>query len=116
MIRSNGNPEISRMVQQERAQKAAKRRRKLREARYRQMGEVKFYDSDRWRLVRYKALKNANGKCQCCGRSGKETVLHVDHIKPRSYFPELAFDLNNLQVLCKDCNLGKSNTDVTDWR
>ena len=51
-----------------------------------------------------------------CGASGKQTVLHVDHIKPRSKYPELALDPNNLQVLCKDCNLGKSNLYNTDWR
>lgn len=26
------------------------------------------------------------------------------------------FDKNNLQVLCEDCNLGKSNGDSIDWR
>lgn len=42
--------------------------------------------------------------------------LHVDHIKPKSLFLHLAYDLNNLQVLCEDCNMGKSNKDDTDWR
>jgi 5-methylcytosine-specific restriction endonuclease McrA len=28
----------------------------------------------------------------------------------------LELTLSNLQVLCEDCNLGKSNTDATDWR
>ena len=115
MIRSNGNPEISRQVQKQRARKRADRKKRIRNGKVKQMGNS-FYSLDRWRIVRYQALKNADGKCQCCGRSGKETVLHVDHIKPRSYFPELAFSINNLQVLCEDCNLGKSNVDATDWR
>lgn len=56
-------------------------------------------------------------RCQCCGASQKDgAVLHVDHIKPRSKYPELEFDVNNLQVLCADCNIGKSNIDETDWR
>jgi 5-methylcytosine-specific restriction endonuclease McrA len=42
--------------------------------------------------------------------------MHVDHIKPRSLFPLLAADPENLQVLCEDCNVGKSNVDTTDWR
>lgn len=42
--------------------------------------------------------------------------MHVDHIKPRSKYPHLAYDVNNLQVLCQDCNFGKSNHDETDWR
>jgi hypothetical protein len=53
----------------------------------------------------------------CCGaRPTEANPLHVDHIKPRSKFPHLALSLSNLQVLCRQCNLGKSNTDDTDWR
>lgn len=43
-------------------------------------------------------------------------VMHVDHIKPKSLHPELKYELSNLQVLCEDCNIGKSNLDDTDWR
>lgn len=76
-----------------------------------------FYMGKPWRALRYQALKRNNGKCELCG-SGKSdgSRLHVDHIKPRSKFPELSLTLSNLQVLCEDCNLGKSNTDDTDWR
>jgi 5-methylcytosine-specific restriction endonuclease McrA len=78
---------------------------------------VAFYDSDEWRNIRYQALKIHGGACQCCGnRASADKPLHVDHIKPRSKFPELELDLNNLQVLCKDCNLGKRAWDQTDWR
>lgn len=76
-----------------------------------------FYDTDEWREVRYRALVIHGGCCQCCGASPfRGNPLHVDHIKPRSKFPELELDLNNLQVLCKDCNLGKRAWDQTDWR
>ncbi len=77
-----------------------------------------FYISREWRELRYKALKKNNGCCVLCGRSRKKdnVILHVDHIKPKSKFPELALSLNNLQILCEDCNLGKSNYDSTDWR
>lgn len=76
-----------------------------------------FYYTDEWRAVRYEALRINGGKCQCCGRGRAHgVVLHVDHIKPRSKFPHLELDLSNLQVLCEDCNLGKSNKDATDWR
>ena len=40
----------------------------------------------------------------------------VDHILPRKKFPKLAMDINNLQVLCRDCNMGKSDDDYTDFR
>ncbi len=42
--------------------------------------------------------------------------LHVDHIKPRSKYPDLALDINNLQILCESCNLGKGAWDETDFR
>jgi 5-methylcytosine-specific restriction endonuclease McrA len=76
-----------------------------------------FYTSDLWRSIRYEVIVRDNGKCCACGRSSKDgVVLHVDHIKPRSKFPEKQFELYNLQTLCEDCNIGKSNTDQTDWR
>ncbi|SDQ98769.1 HNH endonuclease [Rhizobiales bacterium GAS113] len=76
-----------------------------------------FYRTEAWLKVRYQALKLHGGACQCCGaRPTKGHPLHVDHIKPRSRFPQLALSLANLQVLCEPCNMGKSNRDDTDWR
>ncbi len=81
------------------------------------LSSVDFYESREWRELRYKALKEHGAKCQCCGSSPADGIrLHVDHIKPRSKFPALQLVLSNLQVLCADCNLGKSNKDDTDWR
>lgn len=78
---------------------------------------VRFLESDEWRRVRYQALKRSKGCCECCGSRGtRGHPLHVDHIKPRSKFPELALVLSNLQVLCEDCNIGKGAWDETDWR
>ncbi len=75
-----------------------------------------FYASDAWRKLRYKALKLYGRQCACCGAKPPQVVLHVDHIKPRSTHPELELDIKNLQILCEDCNLGKSNTDCIDYR
>ena len=76
-----------------------------------------FYACDAWRQVRYQALRRSQGVCECCyAAPSPGKPLHVDHIKPRSKFPSLQLDVNNLQVLCADCNLGKSNRDDTDWR
>ncbi len=81
------------------------------------MGQDQFYQSQEWRAVRYEALKLSNGRCAACGnRPTEENPIEVDHIKPRSKYPQLALSLANLQVLCRDCNQGKSNRDATDWR
>ncbi|MCF2947578.1 HNH endonuclease [Paraglaciecola aquimarina] len=78
---------------------------------------VDFYASNDWLKLRYLAFEKFGNQCSCCGNSPVNgAVLHVDHIKPRSQFPELAFDINNLQVLCGFCNLGKSNKFDTQWR
>ena len=76
---------------------------------YRMMEDDPVPDS-----VRYRMLKNANGRCSLCGATKKETVLHVDHIVPRSRGG--SNDESNLQVLCLKCNLGKGNKDATDFR
>lgn len=76
-----------------------------------------FYESPEWLRLRYAVLKKHGACCQCCGqRATANNPIQVDHIKPRSIFPGLALDINNLQVLCRSCNMGKSNRDLTDWR
>jgi 5-methylcytosine-specific restriction endonuclease McrA len=76
-----------------------------------------FLMSYQWRRKRMEVLTKHGARCQCCGITPKEgAVMHVDHIKPRSKFPELALEIDNLQVLCDACNHGKGNWDMTDWR
>jgi len=66
--------------------------------------------------IRYEALKRAGGCCECCGAPGTlENPLEVDHIKPRSQYPKLMWNLDNVQILCLLCNRGKG-VDETDWR
>jgi hypothetical protein len=76
-----------------------------------------FLSSYAWRRLRMEALRKHGARCQCCGASPSTgAVMNVDHIKPRKLFPDLALDIENLQVLCHDCNHGKGNWDQTDWR
>ena len=76
-----------------------------------------FLSSYEWRRIRMEVLKKYGARCQCCGATAKDgVVINVDHIKPRRLFPQLALDINNLQVLCEVCNHGKGNWDMTDWR
>jgi 5-methylcytosine-specific restriction endonuclease McrA len=76
-----------------------------------------FLSTYEWRRVRMQALKKYGAKCMCCGATPSDgAVMNVDHIKPRKLFPELSLDIDNLQILCHDCNHGKGNWDMTDWR
>lgn len=89
-----------------------------RKAKINNQGAKQFYESVEWRALRYRILEKHSGECMLCGRSKRKhgVVIHVDHIKPKSKYPELALEYNNLQILCEDCNLGKSNKYETDWR
>jgi 5-methylcytosine-specific restriction endonuclease McrA len=76
-----------------------------------------FLASYEWRRVRMVVLKRDGARCACCGATPADGLkMHVDHIKPRRKYPELALDPANLQVLCEVCNHGKGNWDETDWR
>jgi 5-methylcytosine-specific restriction endonuclease McrA len=78
-----------------------------------------IYDTWTWKDLRYQALSLHGRRCMSCGKSPRKdnsVVLHVDHIKPVIKHPELALDINNLQVLCGDCNQGKGYWDETDFR
>lgn len=76
-----------------------------------------FLSTFEWRRVRMEALKKYGPRCMCCGATpATGAVMNVDHIKPRKKWPSLALDVNNLQILCHDCNHGKGNWDQTDWR
>lgn len=76
-----------------------------------------FLQSFQWKSTRMIAIKTYGNVCQCCGSTPKDGIrINVDHIKPRKFFPDLALDINNLQILCEECNHGKGNWDTTDWR
>lgn len=100
------------------AQKAAYLAKKFsREVPTKSSDRAAFYLSQEWRELRYKVLKAYGARCQCCGATPADGVkMHVDHIKPRYYYPELSLVESNLQVLCEPCNLGKRHLDTTDWR
>lgn len=76
-----------------------------------------FYNSKEWRRLRYQAFREYGNKCCVCGRGASDgMVMHVDHIKPRSLYPHLALELSNLQIMCNECNVSKSNKDEVKWR
>jgi hypothetical protein len=64
-----------------------------------------------WRL-RFLVLRRDNFKCVSCGKSpatNLNTELQVDHIIPWDKYGETVIE--NLQTLCVECNIGKSNLD-----
>lgn len=112
----NHEKEVSKIIR--RADKKKRKKNKKRKGKYKYSNKDKFYSCEEWRKLRYRVLRKYSAKCMCCGRSPKEhgIVIHVDHILPRSKFPKLELSFDNLQLLCADCNIGKSNLDATDWR
>ena len=52
-----------------------------------------------------------NNVCAKCGGGDK---LHIDHIEPLSLGGDHA--IYNMQVLCRSCNITKSNRNSTDYR
>lgn len=71
-------------------------------------------NTPKWIKLRNQVFKKYGYKCMKCGYEDKSN--HIDHIKPKSKFPELKFDFDNLQVLCKLCNFEKSNRLIIDYR
>lgn len=63
--------------------------------------------------IRYKVFKKDAFKCIVCGRGAKDGVkLHVDHKTPFSLGG--LTELINLQTLCDNCNIGKSNKFIDE--
>jgi hypothetical protein len=73
-----------------------------------------YMSSANWKYLRETVLKIQGDRCLCCGKASKN--MHIDHIKPKSIYPHLEFMVDNLQVLCPDCNRAKSYTRETDYR
>lgn len=88
----------------------------MRQKMARQVAWSGFYSLPEWRALRYAAIEKYGKLCMACGVSCQGKRLHVDHIIPRKVRPDLMLDITNLQILCDDCNVGKSDKFQTDWR
>jgi len=65
--------------------------------------------------LRFMVMRRDNFKCRICGKSpatDSKIILHVDHIKAWANGGETVID--NLQTLCSDCNIGKSDLKMTE--
>ena len=71
-----------------------------------------FYGSPEWIYLRRLVIEEDGKYCTSCRRYiYEEEDITVDHIKPRSKYPELQLSRDNLQVLCRSCNSKKGNRE-----
>lgn len=63
----------------------------------------------RWPALRQAARRRDDWQCVKCGHRGR---IEVDHIRPVRDYPELAFELSNLQCLCPRCHSTKTRIEV----
>jgi len=59
---------------------------------------------------RKKVFQKDDWTCQKCKKRGGKLI--ADHIKMWCLFPELRYDLNNGQTLCKECSIEKTRKEL----
>lgn len=74
---------------------------------------IRRIEREKWNIIKKQALALYGAMCHRCGSIEQ---INVDHIKPKSKYPQLRFDLSNLQILCWPCNKEKGNKHETDYR
>jgi hypothetical protein len=62
--------------------------------------------------LRFEVFKRDSFKCQYCGESAPEVILHADHINP--VFEGGKNELTNLITSCESCNQGKGKRKLSD--
>lgn len=71
---------------------------------YNKYSYQKYLQSNHWRRVRHRALREAGYQCECCGTS--ETILQAHHNSYDNLGCELSGDLN---IYCSDCHIAEHN-------
>lgn len=67
----------------------------------------KWYNTTRWRKLRWSVLVRDGFTCRMCGRlEGKTSQLVADHINPHRGDEAKFWDEAGLQTLCKPCHDG----------
>lgn len=77
----------------------------------------KAYKEGRWNihdLMQFNVAKiRENDFCWYCGRHMSPDKLTIDHVFPRSKGG--GNDMDNIIMVCKNCNSSKSNMDLFQW-
>lgn len=63
---------------------------------------------DYWYKRKNNLIKTLGNVCAVTGKVCSFEDLEIDHIKPLSKFPELAYEITNIQLLCKEEHRKKS--------
>ena len=92
-------------IARRKALKASQQAKHARPKRKKMNERQRFLRSPAWYEVRQIIFTRDGRVCAHCGSVER---LQIDHIKPRSKFPELALEQTNLQVLCWPCNKKKA--------
>jgi 5-methylcytosine-specific restriction endonuclease McrA len=66
-----------------------------------------YYTKEEWAATRTKVFDRDGHICYVCNGPGHQ----VDHLLPKSKYPELALTLDNLKPICWPCNRAK-NTKI----
>lgn len=74
-----------------------------------------FRDSEAGRQWKAQKLAECQYRCPECNKSINDYNSNIDHKHPRRYYPWLAWNLDNLWVICKDCNTNKSDQPWDDY-
>ncbi|TCD04266.1 HNH endonuclease [Erythrobacteraceae bacterium CFH 75059] len=77
----------------------------------------KWYNTARWRRLRWSVLVRDRFTCQLCGRLEGDTArLVADHTRPHRGDERLFWDEYNLQCLCAPCHSGvKQRQEQGHW-
>lgn len=73
------------------------------------------WDKKRKRMARCRSIMFRIFRHECM-KCGANKPLEIDHIKPKSIYPELYDYLDNMQILCRSCNKQKGFTLESDYR
>ena len=78
-----------------------------------------FYKSDVWHKVREEVILRAKGRCEICGKVGRE-VHHKIHLTLDNLDdPSIALNKDNLILLCTECHNkihGRFNRRLSKYR
>ena len=64
----------------------------------------RFYNSSEWKKARQQCIIRCKGRCQRCGRMGKEVHHKIPLTDQNVHIYSIALDQSNLELLCTRCH------------